>query len=308
MLRYTLGRLIQLIPTVIGIYAMTFFIMRVLPGDPALIILGDRATEENLANLRHIMHLDEPLLNQFEDFIGGALHGDLGQSLVNKEPVSTMIQDALGPTVILALCAMVIAVVVGIPLGIISAVWKDSVWDNLARLISLAGVSIPVFWLGLQLQILFGLTFPLLPISGLGYDKHLILPAFSASLGLLALLTRITRSSLLEVLNQDYIRTARGKGLAPRRVIGRHALANALLPVVTLWGTGLASLLSGTILVEVIYSWPGIGRLLVQSISTRDYPPVQGLVITFALIYAGLNLLVDLLYPLIDPRIRYADA
>ena len=202
---------------------------------------------------------------------------------------------------------MLIAVVVGVPLGIISAIHKDTIWDNLTRLISLAGVSIPVFWLGLQLQIIFGLQLSLLPISGLGYDSHLILPAVSASLGMLALLTRITRSSLLEVLNQDYIRTARGKGLSQRWIIQRHALSNALLPVVTLWGTGFAGLLSGTILVEVIFSWPGIGRLLVQTISTRDYPPVQGLVITFALIYAGINLLVDLLYPLIDPRIRYTD-
>ncbi|MFN8421126.1 MAG: ABC transporter permease [Anaerolineae bacterium] len=147
----------------------------------------------------------------------------------------------------------------------------------------------------------------LLPISGAGYDEHLVLPAVCASLGMLALLTRITRSSLLEVLNQDYIRTAYGKGLKQRRVIGRHALGNAILPVVTLWGTGFAGLLSGTILVEVIFSWPGIGRLLVQAISTRDYPTVQGLVVTFALIYAGLNLFVDLLYPILDPRIRYTD-
>jgi ABC-type dipeptide/oligopeptide/nickel transport system permease component len=305
MLRYTANRVLQFIPTILGIYILAFFMMRVLPGDPAQYLQGDHGTQESLDNLRRTLRLDEPLINQFGVFLGNALQGDLGQSFITHQPVTVLIQDAFGPTAILALSAMMIAVVVGVPLGIVSAVRKNSLWDNFSRLISLAGVSIPVFWLGLQLQIIFGLQVPILPISGAGYDQHLILPAVSASLGMLALLTRMTRSSLLDVLNQDYIRTASGKGLTQNRVIQRHALPNALLPVVTVWGTGLAGLLSGTILVEVIFSWPGMGRLLVQSISTRDYPTVQGLVITFALIYAGLNLLVDLLYPLIDPRIRY---
>src|SRR5262249_47829208 len=159
-------------------YALVFFIMRVLPGDPAQVILGDRATQENLDTLRHVMHLDQPLLNQFGDFLFGSLRGDFGQSLINKQPVAAMIQDALGPTIVLAFSAMLIAVAIGIPLGILSAVRKDSIWDNIARFISLAGVSIPVFWLGLQLQIIFGLQLALLPISGLGFDNHLVLPAF----------------------------------------------------------------------------------------------------------------------------------
>jgi peptide/nickel transport system permease protein len=205
----------------------------------------------------------------------------------------------------LGFCAMLIAVLVGVPLGIGAALLHNSIWDNISRVIALIGVSIPVFWLGLQLQILFGLQLKLLPISGPGYDEHLVLPSIAASLGMLAVLMRITRASLLEVLSADYIRTARGKGLSYARIMGRHALTNALMPIITVWGTGLAGLLSGTLLVEVIFSWPGMGRLLVDSIGARDYPTVQGIVITFAVIYASLNLLVDLLYPVFDPRIRY---
>lgn len=306
MLRYLVNRLIQFIPTIIGIYALTFFLMRVLPGDPAQFLLGDRGDAQMLAETRARLGLDEPLFNQFVIFATGALRGDFGTSFITRRPVFMMINEAFNPTAILGLCAMLFAVCMGIPLGIIAALRHNSIWDNLTRLVALIGVSIPVFWLGLQLQIIFGLQFKLLPISGLGYDEHLILPSIAASFGMLALLMRITRSSLLEVFNQDYIRTARSKGLHPRLVIARHALSNALLPIVTVWGTGLASLLSGTLLVEVIFSWPGMGRLLVDSLEARDYPAVQGLVITFALIYASLNLLVDVLYPIVDPRIRYS--
>lgn len=305
MIRYATSRIIQLLPTILGIYLLAFFMMRVLPGDPALFLEGDRGDEQSIANLRRVLRLDEPLANQFLAFMGGALQGDLGQSYITRQPVTEMIGQAFQPTMILAASATLIAVMIGVPLGIISAVRQNSIWDTLSRIIALIGVSIPVFWLGIQLQIIFSLQLRLLPVSGLGYNERLILPAVSASLGMLALLMRITRSSMLEVLNQDYIRTAQSKGLNKRSVIIRHGLSNALLPVVTVWGTSLAGLLSGTILVEVIFSWPGMGRLLINAIGSRDYPTVQGLVVTFALIYAGLNLLVDLLYPLIDPRIRY---
>jgi peptide/nickel transport system permease protein len=305
MLRYTVGRFIQFIPTLIGIYLLTFLLMRVLPGDAAQFLEGDRGDEQSLAATRARLGLDQPLINQFGIFLVDAVRGDFGKSFVTNRPVTEMIGQTIGQTAMLGLCAMLFAVFVGIPLGIIAAIKHNSIWDNLSRLIALIGVSIPVFWLGLQLQILFGLQLRLLPVSGAGYDEHLILPSIAASFGMLTVLMRITRSSLLEVLNQDYIRTAYSKGLSSQRVIGRHAISNALLPIVTVWGTGLASLLSGTLLVEVMFSWPGIGRLLVDSISARDYPSVQGLVIIFALIYAAFNLLVDLLYPLLDPRIRY---
>ncbi|MBK8139438.1 MAG: ABC transporter permease [Anaerolineae bacterium] len=305
MLQYFFRRIIQFIPTLLGIYILTFTLMRVLPGDAAQYLEGDRGDEQSLAATRARLGLDEPLTTQFWLFFTDAVRGELGRSFITNRPVSDMIGQAFPHTFALALCAMLIAVSVGVSLGIAAAMTRDSIWDNLARLIALIGVSVPVFWLGIQLQILFGLQLRILPVSGAGFDEHLILPAVAASFGMMAVLMRITRSSLLEVLNQDYIRTAHGKGLRPRRVILRHAIANALLPVVTVWGAGLASLLSGTLLVEVIFSYPGMGRLLVDSIGARDYPSVQGLVITFAMIYASLNLFVDLLYPLVDPRIRF---
>lgn len=304
MLRYTINRLIQLIPTIFGIYTLAFFLMRVLPGDPATVLIGFRENQEALDNLRRVMHLDEPILSQYIAFLQGAVTGDLGRSYLTGQPVTTMIGDAIAPTFMLAGSAMLIALAIGVPLGMLAALRRNSFWDNVSRLIALLGVSIPVFWLGVQFQILFGLQLKWLPVSGAGYDQHLILPAVTASLATLALLTRMTRSSMVEQLGLDYIRTARGKGLSGRAVVVRHALRNALLPVVTVWGGSLANLLSGTLLVEVLFSWPGMGRLLVQAINTRDYPLVQALVIFFALIYAGINLLVDLSYPLIDPRIR----
>lgn len=306
MLRYLISRLIQFIPTLIGIYLLTFVLMRVLPGDTAQFLEGDRGDEQSMAATRARLGLDQPLTTQFVLFFTDAIQGNFGTSFVTRRPVSAMIGDTFPYSAALAVCAMLIAVFVGIPLGIVAALNHNSIWDNLTRLIALIGVSIPVFWLGLQLQILFGLQLKLLPVSGAGFDEHLVLPSIAASFGMLAILMRITRASLLEILSQDYIRTAHSKGLRLRSVVGRHAISNALVPIVTVWGTGLASLLSGTLLVEVIFSYPGIGRLLVDSIGSRDYPAVQGLVITFALIYALLNLLVDLLYPLVDPRIRYA--
>ncbi|PJF32178.1 MAG: hypothetical protein CUN51_00690 [Candidatus Thermofonsia Clade 1 bacterium] len=305
MTRYLISRLIQLAPTVFGIYTLAFFLMRVLPGDPATFIIGVRDDTEAVDNLRRIMRLDEPLLNQYLGFLGDGLRGDFGRSYITAQPVSEMIANAFPLTLRLALSATFFAVSIGIPLGMIAAVYRNSFWDSFSRLIALFGVSVPVFWLGIQLQILFGLQLRLLPISGSGDFQHIILPAITASGGMLALLTRMTRSSLLEELNQDYVRTARSKGLRERLVTFRHALRNALLPVVTVWGSSLAGLLSGTLLVEVIFNWTGMGRLLVQAINTRDYPLMQGLIIVLALLYAGVNLVVDLLYPLIDPRIRY---
>ncbi len=302
---YIVSRIIQLIPTVLGIYVITFLMMRVLPSDPAKFIEGDRGDAQSLAETRARLRLDDPLSVQFTTFLGGALQGDLGRSFIHNRPVTTMIGESFQPTALLALTATIIAMSIGIPLGIFSAVRRNSLWDFLARLVALIGVSIPVFWLGIQLQILFGVTLKWLDPTGSTKLSHLILPSIAACFGMLAILTRITRSSLLEVLNQDYIRTAHSKGLHSQRVFVRHALQNALLPVVTVWGAAVASLLSGTILVETIFAWPGMGRLLVAAIGQRDYPLVQGIVIAYALVYAGLNLLIDILYPIIDPRIRY---
>ncbi len=304
MIRYILTRVLQLIPTIFGIYTLAFVLMRVLPGDPASFLIGFRDDDQALADLRRAMHLDESVLNQYVAFLGNALHGDLGRSYLTRQPVIEMIGQALPQTLILGAAAMLLAVGIGVPLGIIAALRKNSVWDNLSRLIALIGVSIPVFWLGVQMQIVFALDLKWLPISGLGLDAHLIMPALALSLATLALLTRMTRATLLEQISQDYVRTAHSKGLRERAVIGRHALRNTLLPLVTVGGSSIANLLSGALLVEVIFNWPGLGKLLVQAVNTRDYTLLQGLVIVFALIYAGINMLIDLAYPLIDPRIR----
>jgi len=303
--RYIVNRLLQLIPTIWGIYTIAFLLMRVLPGDAATVLAGIQDDPAHLAALRQTMKLDQPLTVQYVSFLEDSLRGNFGQSYITGQPVTQMIAEAFPLSIELAAVTMVLALGVGIPLGILSAVRQHSIWDNLSRIIALLGVSIPVFWLGIQFQILFGVTLKVLPVSGVGLDQHLILPAVAASGTTLALLMRMTRASLLETLNQDYIRTAYGKGLRQRSVIWVHALRNALLPVITVWGGSMANLLSGTLLVEIIFSWPGMGRLLFQAISTRDYPLLQAIVIVLALLYAGLNMMVDLLYPLLDPRVRY---
>lgn len=305
MVPYLTRRLLQLIPTIIGIYTLAFFLTHILPGDPANFLLGSRDDPQALANLRRVFQLDQPLPVQYVTFVRNALLGDLGDSYVNRRPVIVMIQEAIGPTLSLAFSAMFLAVSIGVPLGIISAVYKNSIFDNLARLFALICVSIPLFWLGVQMQILFSVELKWLPVSGIGLDNHIIMPTITLCVGTLALLTRMTRSSLLEELGNDYIRTARSKGLLESRIVFRHALRNALLPVITVGGTSLAGLLSGSVLVEVIFNWPGLGYLIERSIQTRDYTVLQGLIIVLALIYAGLNLLIDVLYPFIDPRIRY---
>lgn len=303
--KYVLRRILQLIPTFFGIYTVTFFLTRVLPGDPATFLLGFRGTKEALARLRASMNLDDPLLTQYVSFLGRVVRGDLGNSYITGQPVVEILGKAIPLTLQLALAAIIISALVGIPLGVLAALQKDKLSDNIARLIAVLGASIPTFWLGIQLQVVFGLNLKWFPVSGTGFDAHLVLPSVALAATTIALLTRMTRSSLLEELSQDYIRTAHSKGLRRRRVIWVHALRNALLPVMTVWGLSLADLLTGALLVEVIFSWPGLGRLLVQAITTRDYPLLQGNLIILALVYAGANLIVDVSYTLIDPRIRY---
>lgn len=303
--KYVLRRLLQLIPTLFGVYTIAFLLMRVLPGDAARFLLGFRGNAEALAALRARMHLDDPILTQYASFLTNILRGDLGNSYVTGEPVTEMIGRAIPVTLQLAVVAMLIALFIGVPLGVISALRKDSLIDNSTRILAVLGASVPTFWLGIQLQVVFGLNLKWFPISGVGFDSHLVLPSLALSVATLTLLMRMTRSSLLDELGQDYVRTARSKGLRGRRVVWQHALRNALLPILTVWGLSLADLLTGALLVEVIFSWPGMGRLLVQSISTRDYPLLQANLIIIAAVYAGVNLIVDVLYALVDPRIRY---
>lgn len=305
MSRYVINRLLLFIPTIFGIYTLAFILMRVLPGDPASFLAGFRDDPKLLADVRNAMKLDEPITSQYVAYLGNALRGDLGVSYLTRRPVVQMIAEAFPATFVLGLSAMFIASIIGVPLGLLSAVKKDSIWDNLSRVIALLGVSIPVFWLGVQMQILFSLRLKWLPISGAGFDSHLIMPALALSGGTLALLMRMTRSTMLEQLEQDYVRTAQAKGLHTRMVLWRHALRNAMLPILTVGGNSLANLLSGALLVEVIFAYPGMGKLLVDAVNTRDYTLLQGLVIVFAVIYAGINTLVDLAYLFIDPRVRF---
>jgi ABC-type dipeptide/oligopeptide/nickel transport system permease component len=305
MSKYILRRLLQLVPTLLGVYTVAFVLMRVLPGDPAKFLLGFRGTDEALAALRARMKLDDPIYVQYTSFLGRMLTGDLGSSYITGEPVTEVIGRAIPITLQLAFVATILAAALGIPLGVLAALRKDSLVDNSSRILAVLGASVPTFWLGIQLQIVFGLNLKWFPISGVGFDSHIVLPGIALAVSTLVLLMRMTRSSLLDELGQDYVRTARSKGLKERRVIWGHGLRNALLPVLTVWGLSLADLLTGALLVEVIFSWPGMGRLLVQSISTRDYPLLQANLIVLAVVYAGANLLVDIFYTFVDPRIRY---
>jgi peptide/nickel transport system permease protein len=302
---YISRRLLQLIPTLFGVYTLAFLLMRILPGDAAKYLAGFRGNAAALAALRAKMNLDESILNQYASFLTRLIRFDLGNSYITGQPVTEMIGAAIPVTLQLAFAATLIALIIGVPLGVLSALRKDTVTDNGLRILAVFGASVPTFWLGIQLQIVFGLNLKWLPVSGVGFDQHIILPSAALAVSTIALLLRMTRSSLLDELNQDYVRTARSKGLSQRRVIWGHAFRNALLPVVTVWGLSLADLLTGALLVELIFSWPGMGRLLVQSITTRDYPLLQANLIILAVVYAGGNLIVDLLYTFIDPRIRY---
>ncbi len=333
--RYILKRLFQLIPVLLGISLLVFAFLHLIPGDPAVTMLGDRATPDALERLRERMDLNRPLPLQYFSFLGNLLTFDLGTSIFTGVPISKEIMLRWPATFELSVVAMLIALVIGIPAGVIAAVRKNSAVDNLTMSASLLGVSMPVYWLGLLLVYLFAVNLQWLPPSGriginVGYDfepitgffifdaliqgnfkalgdvvSHLILPAVTLSTIPLAIIARITRSAMLEVLSQDYIRTARSKGLKEFWVIGKHALKNAMLPVVTIVGLEFGTLLGGAILTETIFSWPGIGKWIYEGILQRDYPVVQGGVVFVAFIFVLVNLLVDISYAFLDPRIQY---
>ena len=332
---YVLRRLMGLIPVLFGITLLVFLFLQLIPGDPAQAILGERGTPEQLEALREKLGLNKPLYVQYLTFVKNILTGDLGTSAVSTIPVAEELKRRWPATFELALAATLVAVVFGIPVGILAAVRKNSLLDTLSMSLSLVGVSMPVFWLGLLLVYFFAVNLHWLPTGGrlstdLAIDfrpitgflvldgmlalkpevlmdalRHLILPALTLGTIPLAILTRITRSAMLEVLSQDYVRTARAKGLAERQVILKHALKNALLPVVTLVGLQFGTLLGGAILTETIFSWPGIGSYIYEGILNRDYPVVQAGVLVVATVFVLVNLLVDLSYALLDPRIQY---
>ncbi|GAB4206477.1 MAG: ABC transporter permease [Roseiflexaceae bacterium] len=346
MFAYTIRRVLGLIPVLFGISFLVFLMLRLIPGDPAIIILGERATPRQLAELRAQLGLDKQVLldftgergvfdTQYFNFMSRLLQGDMGTSIIRKTDVTTELRTRFPATIELALAALLISIVLGVGIGVIAATRRASLIDTGSMIIALVGVSIPIFWLGLMMQYLFAVNLRILPISqridaGLArnFDSitgmytidgllrgrfdivgdaalHLLMPALALATVPMAIIVRMTRASMLEVLNQDYVRTAWAKGLAERAVVMRHALRNALLPVITVIGLQLGLLLSGAILTETVFSWPGIGTWLLTGVQARDYPVVQGGVIFVATIFVVVNLLVDLAYAYLDPRISY---
>lgn len=305
MYKYIARRLLLLIPVIIGVTFIIFSMMYFTPGDPARIILGESAKAEDVSRLREELGLNDPYFVQFGNYVKKAvLEQDIGKSYVTKRPVVTEITDRFPTTLKLAAFSIVIAVVVGIPIGIISATKQYSLFDNASMVLALIGVSMPNFWQGLLLILFFSVYLGWLPSSGFSSFKHMILPAVTIGTSTIAVITRMTRSSMLEVVRQDYIRTARAKGQVESKVINHHALKNALIPIITVIGIQFGYLLSGAVLTESIFAVPGVGRLMVQSIKERDFPVVQGSVLFIAVAFSLVNLLVDILYAYVDPRIR----
>jgi len=306
---YILGRIIQLIPVLFLISVIVFGIMHLLPGDPALLMLagaeGGAIPPERLAQLREQMGLNDPLLVQFWHFISGAVVGDLGESLRFREPVLAMILDRLGSTVELAVAGLFCSLLIGVPLGILASVRQGGWIDTICMTLSYLGASLPVYWLGLILVFFFAFNLGWFPSSGGGSIEQLILPALSLGLINAGLIARLVRSSMVEVLGEDYMRTGRAKGLPPRLLLWRHGIKNAMIPVVTMVGLQFGNMLAGTVVTETVFSRPGVGRLIVNAIIAKDYPLVQGAVLLLAVIYVSVNLLVDILYAFLDPRIRY---
>ena len=308
MLGYALGRLVGTVPVLFGVTLLVFLMAWVTPGDPVVAMLGEASqgmSRQALDDLRRSLGLDRPLPVQYLDYVTGLARGDLGVSIRSRRPVLAEIRDRLPATIELALAALAIAVALGVTLGVVAAVRKRTWVDGAAIAVALVGVSVPVFWSGFVLMIVFALELGWLPASGRGTWRHLVLPAVAVGVSSAAFIARITRGAVLEALGQDYVRTARAKGLAPRKVVFRHALRNALLPIVTVVGLQLGGLLGGAVLTETVFAWPGVGRLLVDAIVARDLPLVQGSVLVVSLLFILVNLTVDLSYAAINPKVRY---
>jgi peptide/nickel transport system permease protein len=301
---YLIQRLFMALWVLFGVSSLVFVLIHWVPGDPVEVMLGESTSAADREALRHALGLDLPLLEQWWRFLDGAIHLDLGDSLFYRQPVSALLAERIGATIELAVAAFLVALLIALPLGIIAAARQGSKWDVAAMGFSLLGVSVPNFWLGPLLVLVFSLGLGWFPVSGRSGIESLILPAITLGTGLAAVLSRMVRSSLLEVLGDDYIRTARAKGLSDRQVILRHGLRNAWLPVLTLIGLQLGALLGGAVVTETVFNWPGVGLLLIESIQRRDYPVVQGCVLLISSSYVVLNLITDLLYARIDPRIR----
>jgi ABC-type dipeptide/oligopeptide/nickel transport system permease component len=306
MLQFILKRLWHMVFVVIGISVISFFFIH-LSGDPVMLMLPGDATDQEIEELRVQLGFNDPLHIQYLRFAAKAIQGDFGDSLYYNVPVFELITERLPASLELAFAAMLFALGFAVPIGILSAVKRGSFLDMSSMLGALMGLSMPHFWLGIMLMMLFSVHLGWLPTSGRGTMAHLIMPAMSLGLSLMAMFARLTRSVMLEVLSLDYIRTARAKGLKERVVISKHALKNALIPLVTVAGMQFGFLIGGTVIIETVFAWPGLGRLVVQAIFSRDYPLVQGIVLIFSIIFVGMNLLVDILYVYLDPQISYSE-
>jgi peptide/nickel transport system permease protein len=324
---------LQIIPVLLGVSIVVFFLVRAIPGNPAQIMLGQQATQEQVQQLTENMGLDKPIFVQYGLFLKDAVRGDLGDSTLTGRPVTTELLVRFPATLELVAFAMLIAILVGVPVGVIAAVRQYSMLDKTTSVLALTGISMPIFWLAMILVVIFGVNLELLPFPGrldpttaissitglvlvdslLTFNfagfwdglLHLIMPALALATIPMAVIMRTTRSSMLEVMNEDYVRTARAKGVVPWRVVFKHALRNAMLPTITVIGLQVGLLLGGAIITETIFSWPGIGLYVYQSVNARDYPSIQGVVLYGALLFVLINLLVDVLYAVLDPRVRY---
>ena len=304
-LRYLSRRTLNACALLVVISVVVFLLIHIVPGDPAQVLLGDQATPERLAQLRRALQLDRPLVQQYWHFVTGAVRGDFGDSIAAMQPVLPYVLQRFPATAELAFGALTLSIAIGVPLGVLSAIRRQSVWDAVTMFAALLAQSAPNFWIGLMLISLFAVNLHVLPVSGRGGLNHLILPSVTLTLSFVGLVMRLTRSSMLEVLGQDYLCTARAKGLSPRVVIFRHALKNAMIPIITVLGLQLGTLLGGAVVTETVFAWPGMGSLAINAIAERDYPVVQAIVLLLGLGFVLVNLAVDAVYSVLDPRIHY---
>ena len=311
--QYILQRLLLAVIVILGVTFVVFMIVQIVPGDPARVVLGPYASDEAVQGLRERLGLNRPFLVQYTSWLAGILQGDFGQSLLNGQEVATQLRGRVGPSFELAMVSLVVGIVIAFPIGIISAIKPGSWIDIIATLFSQIGVSVPTFWMGILLVIVFSLNLNVLPPGGYtpfaedpaDWLAHIILPAFTAGFVSASIQTRFIRSAMLDILNANYIRTARAKGLSERTVIVSHALRNAMINIVTIIGLQITALFSGIVIVEVVFSWPGLGRLALNAVLERDYPMLQGAVFIVAVMVTGVNLAIDLMYFVLDPRIEY---
>lgn len=305
MLAYAIRRILTAIPTAVGVATIVFLLLHAIPGDPVDVMLGETAARSDRSELRAHLGLDRPVLAQYGSFMFGLARGDMGRSIHSRRPVAELVGERFPATLALAAAATLAAICIALPLGLISAARPRSFLDRASLTGSLIGVALPNFWLGPMLILLFAVELRWLPVSGNDGPPHLVLPAITLGLSLAGILTRMTRSTVLEVMHEDYIRTARAKGLSERKAITKHALANAVTPILSVLGLQVGGLLAGSVITETIFAWPGLGRLTVQAIQTRDYPVVQGCVLMIALTYVAVNLATDIAYAWANPRVRY---